>query len=303
MEKPVMLKERFDRAVQFIKESARPLERALFAYEFEAGSSEEALRELAAFQNSDGGFGHGLEPDVRLAASSVLATSVALQHLTSLKASCHSPLVQGAIRYLVSSYDTVQKHGWDIVPAEAETAPRAPWWNYNAAHDGWGNPAIELVGYFHAYSSLVPASLLDELTQHAITYMNEKSSRNDFHELLCCLRFAELVPASILDEVKPAMDEMVRNCVTTDPRQWDGYCLSPVQAAETQSSLYYGQLRDSVFPYLSHLLAQQHSDGSWSPSWGWAEFQDVWPRAERDWKGVITLDALRRLKAYGIVSS
>ena len=36
------------------------------------------------FQNDDGGFGHGLEPDLRLAGSSVIVTTVALQHLRVL---------------------------------------------------------------------------------------------------------------------------------------------------------------------------------------------------------------------------
>ncbi len=69
--------------------------------------------------------------------------------------------------------------------------------------------------YFYEYSDIVPAGLLDELTQHAITYINETSLRKDFHELLCCLRFAELVPGAVLSEVRPALDEMVENCVTT----------------------------------------------------------------------------------------
>ncbi|NIK78488.1 hypothetical protein FHS15_003626 [Paenibacillus castaneae] len=303
MSDPSMSTEHYEQAVHFLKEKARPLEKAVFEHEFEGASAEAVLRELSAYQNADGGFGRALEPDIRLEGSSVLATTVALQHLVRLKATSQSSIVQSAIRYLVETYHTSQPNGWDIVPPEVDSAPRAPWWNYNAKHDGWGNPAIEIVGYFHTYPDRVPANLLDEVTQHAIIYINEKSSRKDFHELLNCLRFAALVPPSVLSEIKPALDEMVNNCVTTDPTQWDSYCLMPVQVAESPVSLYYNELSDVVIKNLSHLLSKQEADGSWSPPWGWGQFEDVWPKAELEWKGVLTLEALRRLQAYGIVSS
>lgn len=303
MGNPVMKKEQFEHAVRFLKESARPFEKAMYAIEFEGGPAEDAIRELSAYQNADGGFGNAFEPDIRVAASSVLATTVAFQNLIYLKAGSESPLVQRAIQYLLAAYNTSQKAGWDIVPPEADTAPRAPWWNYNAGHDGWGNPAVEIVGIFYRYSELVPASLLDELTRHAVTYINETSSRKDFHELLCCLRFAELVPQAVLSEVRPALDEMVRNCVTTIPDEWNGYCLTPIQAAESPGSIYYRQLSESVKLYLGHLLTKQQPDGAWAPPWSWGQFEDVWPQAEQEWKGVLTLEALRRLRAYGIVSS
>lgn len=293
----------FEQAVQFIVNEGRLLERTLYAYEFEGGSEEDVIRELAVYQNADGGFGKGLEPDIRTEVSSAIATTVALQHLKTVGAGSNSPIVKDAIRYLIDTYNRAQRAGWDIVPPDVELAPRAPWWNYNAAHEGWGNPAIEIVGYFHKYADLVPVNILNELTQHAITYINEGSTRKDFHELFCCLRFAELVPESVLREVKPVIDEMVMNCVTTDPDGWNGYCLMPLQVAESPNSIYHEKLGDSVKLNLGHLLAKQQANGAWSPTWSWGQYEDVWAKAEQEWKGVLTLDALRRLKAYGIVTS
>ena len=56
--------EAFDRARQFLKTQARPLDRALFEYRFEDGPIEPVIEELARFQNDDGGFGNGLELDI-----------------------------------------------------------------------------------------------------------------------------------------------------------------------------------------------------------------------------------------------
>ena len=65
----------FDRAKRFISAHARPLDRSLFVYHFQSGPADDVMAELVRFQNEDGGFGRGLEPDFRLGASSALATT------------------------------------------------------------------------------------------------------------------------------------------------------------------------------------------------------------------------------------
>jgi len=42
--------EGFSRAIHYIKSEARPLERALFAYEFEGAERDDVLHELHAYQ-------------------------------------------------------------------------------------------------------------------------------------------------------------------------------------------------------------------------------------------------------------
>jgi hypothetical protein len=58
--------EAFERTARFITNSARPLEHAQFEYHFRSGSVVALLDELQKYQNDDGGFGHGVEPDVRM---------------------------------------------------------------------------------------------------------------------------------------------------------------------------------------------------------------------------------------------
>lgn len=56
----MLSQERLEAAEMFMREHARPLERELFCLDIGRGSAEDVLRELAAFQNDDGGYGHGL---------------------------------------------------------------------------------------------------------------------------------------------------------------------------------------------------------------------------------------------------
>lgn len=55
--------EAFEKARKFIYKNARPLDLARWQYHFENGSREAVLQALQVYQNEDGGYGHGLEPD------------------------------------------------------------------------------------------------------------------------------------------------------------------------------------------------------------------------------------------------
>ncbi len=55
----------FEKARVFMKETSRDLDRRIFEYHFEGAPRDRALEALAAYANPDGGFGHGLEADVR----------------------------------------------------------------------------------------------------------------------------------------------------------------------------------------------------------------------------------------------
>lgn len=53
----------FEKARKFIYRNARPLDFARWRYFFEDGAAQDVVRALTAYQNPDGGFGHGLEAD------------------------------------------------------------------------------------------------------------------------------------------------------------------------------------------------------------------------------------------------
>ena len=141
----------FEKAKKFIFTCARSLEQHIFSYYFEDGTVAAIFAALTAFQNADGGFGHGLESDLQLPDSSVLATSVGLQVLREFRAAQDHPLVRGAMEYLVQMFEFTG-NVWPIIPSNTDDAPHAPWWTYsdNTAEE-WGgyllNPRAEIVGY------------------------------------------------------------------------------------------------------------------------------------------------------------
>ena len=70
-----------ERAAGFVEGHARLLERRLFDAAFRGAASEDAVRAVLAYRNPDGGFGHALEPDLRVASSQPIHVHFALSAL------------------------------------------------------------------------------------------------------------------------------------------------------------------------------------------------------------------------------
>jgi len=297
----LMQKDKFVLAKDFIKTKARPLERALLQYEFENGRKEDVIVELEKFQNNDGGFGNGLEPDFRVQTSSALATSVALQTISYIKLDSDYDIVKKAINYLVDSYNH-DSIGWDKVPKEVEQSPRAPWWNYQEPRKDWGNPNAEILGYFYEYRNLVPNSLLQILTDKAIHHFNNLNEY-EFHEILCYVRLAERVDSSILPSFGGKLKEALNICVERDKDKWAEYTLQPIQVVQSPTSMFYPYFEHVMNDNLQFIINSQTERGSWEPSWSWfGQYEDTWEMAKVEWEGVLTLGNLRVLKLYQLIT-
>jgi hypothetical protein len=286
-------------AEKFMTEQARPLERALFRFHFAGGTRAEVLRELAAFQNPDGGFGRASEPDLRTPDSSAIATSHRLQLLRELGVEADHPLVRGAMEYLRATCDR-QQYVWPIIPATANNAPHAPWWTTRDLAKSWNgfraNPTAEIAGHFFLFRTTADEPLRQAALRGTLEYLGSRP--RDMHELLCYVRLAEMVPLPVA--AQQAITDRVLATVERDPSRWPKYGLRPLTVVKSPASPYYVPLREAVEANLDFLIAEQNADGSWHPTWTWGNaFPKAWPAAKRDWQGVLTLDALKVLRAFG----
>jgi len=282
------------KAVAYIKQHARPLEQTLYAYYFENGSVDAVLGALGRFQNADGGFGHGLESDIRTIDSSVIATTIAFQKFRELNIPESHPMVQKAGQYLLNQYHSTQKT-WSNIPKNVDDAPHAPWWEYadDLSHN-FVNPRAEIVGYFYDYPNLFPTALRDELIQAVLAH-TETHHEVEMHELLCYIRLAETanLPSDIHQKLNTFLTPLVEKMVSRDSSTWGEYGLTPLSVVSTPKSLFYLHFADVIPQNLAYINTQQSEYGYWSPSWSWA-FANVtaWNDAERDLRGVITLNNL-----------
>ena len=70
---------------EFIFKNGRLLERRLFSYFFENGNKDDVIKALVAYQNLDGGFGNGIEPDILCPDSTAIGAETAMYYLDLLE--------------------------------------------------------------------------------------------------------------------------------------------------------------------------------------------------------------------------
>ncbi|WP_020618188.1 hypothetical protein [Paenibacillus daejeonensis] len=289
-------KQRYEEAITYMKEKARPLERAIYEHSFEGGAAEAVVRELLTFQNPDGGFGHGLEPDLRTPHSSALATTNTLAILKNLPS--HEEALKMAHQALGFLADTYQadRVGWEIIPKEAEEAPRAVWWTYNGFDAYWGNPNADIVAYFIAYQTTFPYERLETVKRQALHYLLHESELTEMHEMLCYLNLNERLSEQEQLAIQHKLLQFLDQCVMTGEQQ--GYGARPLQVADSPNSRYAARYAAHLPDELNKLIDEQGEDGAWSPNWTWHQYEQEWEQAREEWKGILTLQALRTLQAY-----
>ena len=293
----------FAKAEAFINATARPLDRALFAFYFAHGSRDAVIAELAKFQNDDGGFASCLESDTRWCGSSPLGAMKALGVLTDLGVPATDPHVKAVTRYLVASFD--DKHGmWHALPKEANAAPHASWWE---VHEDKGKcevespvfPTAALAGYLQNYAELLPPGFVKRITQSSLNYLAAAPVRMQMPDIESLIELVRLMPRSQSTDAVRKLKSVLGAVVVQDPKQWDGYNVKPLTFIHTPQSPFYPEMKKAVGANLEYMISTQKSDGGWGLTWSWEERDAAaWKVAEREWRGVVTLENLKTLQAF-----
>jgi hypothetical protein len=276
-------------AAQYLAASGRVLDRRRFDRLFAGGAAEPVRDAVAAYRNPDGGFGHGLEPDCRAPASQPAAIELALRTLDEADA-WDPDLVAGALDWLLR--EAPPEGGAVFVEPILADWPHAPWW---APEEGRPAPLITtgmIAGTLHARGAAHPwLECAMELPWARIEGLTEAGP----YDMLGVLRFLQHVPDR--PRAERTFDRVGRllldgGMVALDP-ETPGEAHVPLDFAPYPDSMAR-RLFDTatIRRHLDHLAHAQREDGGWTFNW------ETWsPAAERDWRGSITVDALRILRA------
>ncbi|MBI9049772.1 MAG: hypothetical protein JEZ00_10155 [Anaerolineaceae bacterium] len=110
----------------FVFQHGRLLERKLFQNFFEDGSIDACLDVLRTYQNADGGFGNGLEPDLLCPDSTPIAMETAFYYLDMLDRS-DEDIINKSITWLQNNLNS---DGTLPYPPESlKQYPHQPWWS------------------------------------------------------------------------------------------------------------------------------------------------------------------------------
>lgn len=158
-------KETYEQIRSWVYLHARQLDIARWQYFFENGSKEAVVEALSRYQNEDGGFGHGLEPDNANPHSSPATTHMAYGILKGIGcAEKEHPMMQGIINYIANcAYFT--DHGWYWSIPSNNHYPCQPWYYFPNAP--WFPPDWPPENFCNGANFALALKYLDK--NHAVT--------------------------------------------------------------------------------------------------------------------------------------
>jgi len=283
----------FDSAAAFMAARARVVDRRMFQRLFAPGSySAGAVRDaVAAYRNSDGGFGLALEPDLRTATSQPAAVEMALRLLDAAD-EWDTRLVTGAVDWLAAVAPA--EGGASFVQPGLAEGPHAPWWELETGQPASLIQTGQIAGVLYDRGFAHP--WLDRATAVMWARIDTLTAPSAY-EMFGVLAFLQHVPdraraTAAFDRLGPLL--LSAGLVALDPAA-EGETHSPLAFAPLPSSIARGLFPEAVIEaHLDHLADGQLEDGGWMFNWpAWS------PAAEADWRGFLTVDALRVLRANG----
>lgn len=286
----------------YLEESARPMDLALYDFHFNVEKSYIVLSELTKYQNEDGGFGNAIEPDLRMPNSSALGTSVAFQYLSEIGVNSKEQVVQKGIEYFTQTYNS-ELVGWEIIRPESNDHPHAPWWDYERSlkNFDWGNPSAEILGYLLKYRNLVnDGSLIKNVTDKALERLRE-IDEPEFHEILDYLRLYENSDSVLQTKLFDLLANLIKKVVSINPTKWSAYSATPLTFVKSPESPFATLFNKAILhKNIEHIVKGLVNDTHWEPNWDWAgEYSEIWLQAKQEWSGKVTVDNMVLLKNFG----
>jgi hypothetical protein len=278
----------FTRGRDFIYRQGRLLDQRLFETLFEGAPPEGVLDALRGYRNLDGGFGHGLEPDVRCPASQPLDVEVALQTMDAAGA-IDEEMVQAAVHFLAEA--SSPEGGVPVVLPSIAAYPHAEHWGDGVFPPGL-NPTAGIAGLLFKFGIQHP--WLDRAAAFCRQEL-ERELPGDAHTLIEALTFLEYAP-DLAERLIPAVTQQLpRAALYLGNADDEGYGLTPLQFAPTPESHWRSLFTDDqIEAHLDRLQGEQQADGGWPVIW-----EPPSEASTLEWRGRLTLLALQTLAAYG----
>ena len=284
-------REQLERARWFVYANGRLVDRRRFGALFDGLDADGVLAAVLAHRNADGGFAHGLEPDTRTPHSQTLDSWIALETLDSV-----------GVRPLDIATTTCDWLGSVASPDGGLPTllptivgyPRAAHWQETDEYEASLLPTADVTAVLHRWG--VEHPFVDQATEWCFAHLEEQAPAGA-HEIRSALTFLAEVPdqeraAPLVDGLDAALP--ASSYYQADPDDPE-YGVAPWSFAPTPDSRWRSLFDDDLFEaHLDRLERDQQADGGWTVAWEPAEGV-----SGTDARGLVTLEALRVLSAYG----
>jgi hypothetical protein len=270
-------------AARFVANAARLLDRHRYAALIDGGPRPPVLAALGAYRNDDGGFGHALEPDLRVPASQPGPTLYALEMLAEMDA-LDDPMAAAAIEWVAGIAAT--DGSIPSVVGDIDAWPHAPWWQ---PEDGtFLTAGIACV----LHQGGVRTEWRDGATGWCWEQLRIRETDSRYWWLYCVGFLDHVGDRDRAEAELERIREPVGALMSTPSEEGDPGALacSPWPWLASRSLFAPGVIERE----LDALEDGQGDDGGWS--FGWPAWS---PGATLDWRGWLTVRALLVLRGNG----
>jgi hypothetical protein len=284
-------------ARSFMAGHARVLDRRRFELLFEGADAEPVLAALRAYRNPDGGYGHGLEPDLRAPESQPAAALHAFEVFAEV-----APVTAPEAAELCDWLDTIALPGGGLpfaLPIEDASAC-APFWA-DADPQAFSLQITAIVAAnAHRVGAHDPAVAahpwLARATTRCLAAIDALEAAPTAYELEFAVRLLDAVHDN--EAAAPALLARLAEYVPDDGRVpvvggLPDEALRPLDLAPEPGRPARAILdEEAIAADLERLAGEQDEDGGWS-----VDFQSYSPAAALEWRGYATVRALSVLHA------
>lgn len=305
-------KKSFEEIRLWIYRNARPLESAIWQYEFENGSKEKVLSALSFYQNDDGGFGNTLEPDSWNPNSSPYATLNAIGKLKNINFTDKDhPILQGIFKFIESGMHS-NENGWLFSIPSNNDYPHAPWWTYDRDANEYESIGVSagiacfILKFADKDSDIYEKAVL--IIDRLIGKLDEPGKYGDmgvggYCELLEVLPQLAISNRFDLETLSKKVGRLVYESIEKDIAKWAYYGKTPSSFISSPDSLYYKDNEELMLKELDYIVEKRPEKEVWGITWSWFENNEIYPKefaiSENWWKAEIAIGKLRLLRNFG----
>lgn len=279
-------------AENFIWSTARLVDRHRYALLFADGPSGPVIDALRGYHNADGGFGHGLEPDLRCPASQPAPTLYALEILNEAGASEHE-MARDA-RAWVASIAEPDGGVRSVLPG-FEGYPHAPWMAEAGTSSEPGSFLTFGLAAVGHDAGVTGEDWLDRATEWSWRSI-ESTEEPGGYWLKYALAFLDAAPdQERAEKTIGSLAQRVDASMIAPVGGVEGEALRPLDLSPrpgSRSRALFDQAH--IEAHLDTVESDQQQDGGWMFDWlAWS------PAQTSDWRGNVTIRALSWLRDNG----
>jgi hypothetical protein len=291
------------RARGFLAGHARLLDRRRFELFFDGGGAEPVLAALRAYRNPDGGYGHGLEPDLRAPESQPAAAWHAFEVLADIAPATAPEAVE-----LCDWLDAIAlpDGGLPFALPIVDPSGSAPLW----AHADTRTFSLQITAIVTANANRVAAHdpdvaahpWLARATSRCLAAIDALEEAPEPYELAFAIGLLDAIHDR--EPAAPALLARLGEHIPVDGRLpvmggLPDETLRPLDLAPHPGRPARGIVdAAAVAADLERLATEQHEDGGWS-----VDFQSYSPAAALEWRGYATVRALSVLRGNAMIDA